>query len=138
VGNESVNLLLDTHVWVWAIEAPERLGPKMRKVLLDPASPTAVCCVSTLEIARLVFGGDIVLQIPLTDWIISSLRDLRADSYPVTHEIAQEAYRLPDPFHKDPADRQLVACARLHSLQMATADDRILRWKHVASIDARK
>lgn len=133
-----MNLLLDTHVWVWAIEAPERLGPKMRRLLLDPAQPTAVCCISTLEIARLSFGGDLLFQIPMADWVAQSLGDLRADSYPVTHEIAQEAYRLPEPFHRDPADRQLVACARLHSLSFATADDRILSWKHVASIDARK
>lgn len=133
-----MNLLLDTHVWVWAIEAPERLGPKTRRALLDPAQPTALCCVSTLEIARLIFGGHLLLQIPLADWVSQSLRDLRADSYPVTHEIAEEAYRLPEPFHRDPADRQLVACARLHRLTLATADDRILGWKHIASIDARK
>lgn len=133
-----MNLLLDTHVWIWAVETPERLGPKTRKALLDPAIPIAVCCVSTLEIARLVFSGDILFRIPLGDWVDQSLRHLRGDAYPVTHEIAQEAYRLPEPFHRDPADRQIVACARLHQLTLATADDRILKWKHVATIDARK
>lgn len=138
MGNEPVNLLLDTHVWVWAIEAPERLGPKTRKALLDPAVPSAVCCVSVLEIARLIFGGHLLLEIPLAVWLEQSLKDLRADSFPVTHEIALEAYRLPAPFQKDPADRQIVACARVHGLRVVTADDRILRWEHVASLDARK
>ncbi|CAN5396107.1 type II toxin-antitoxin system VapC family toxin [soil metagenome] len=138
MGNGPVNLLLDTHVWVWAIETPDRLGPKTRKALLNPSIPCAVCSVSTLELARLVSGGDLVLEIPLAQWVEQSLRDLRADSLPVSNEVALEAYDFPAAFHRDPADRQIVACARLHGLQLVTADDRILRWEHVASLDARK
>ncbi|MGI8604909.1 MAG: type II toxin-antitoxin system VapC family toxin [Verrucomicrobiales bacterium] len=138
MGDKPLNFLLDTHVWVWAAEAPERLGPRMRKELADPQNGRSVCCVSTLEIARLVAGGDIILKVPLADWVAQSLSDLRVDSLPVNHETALEAYRLPEPFHKDPADRQIVACARLHGLRLATADERILRWKYVFSVDARK
>jgi len=94
--------------------------------------------VSALEIARLVWSGDMILRIPLDEWAEKSLADLRADALPVTPKIAVEAYRLPEPFHRDPADRQIVACARLHELTVVTADDRILGWKHVTSLDARK
>jgi PIN domain nuclease of toxin-antitoxin system len=110
----------------------------MRKVLPDPKNERTICCVSTLEIARLLTRGDIVLKVPLADWVERTLNDLRADSIPVSHEIALEAYRLPEPFHNDPADRQIVACARLHGLRLATADERILQWKHISSVDARK
>ena len=133
-----MNLLLDTHVWIWAVEEPTRLGARMRKLLLDEANTRAVCTVSTLEITRLVFAGDLVFQITLAEWVEQSLRDLRAESIPVTHEIAMEAYRLPEPFHRDPADRELVACARLHGLTLATADERILEWKHVPVVNATK
>jgi PIN domain nuclease of toxin-antitoxin system len=138
VGGERLNFLLDTHVWIWAAEMPARLGPRMRRALADHRNERSICCVSTLEIARLVFGGDIILKIPLREWIERTLTDLRMESIPVNHEIALEAYQLPEPFHKDPADRQIVACARLYGLRMATADDRILQCKHVASIDARR
>jgi PIN domain nuclease of toxin-antitoxin system len=98
--------------------------------------------VRTIGVRRhflgLVFGGVVILQIRLTDWIEQSLQDLRADFFPVDHEIAVEAYRLPEPFQSDPADRQIVACARLRQLHLVTADPRILRWPHVPSIDARK
>jgi PIN domain nuclease of toxin-antitoxin system len=137
MGDQPLNFLLDTHVWIWAAEEPERLGPRLRRALADTRNERSICCVSTLEIARLVAGGDIILKIPLQDWIERTLTDLRMESIPVSHEIAVEAYRLPEPFHKDPADRQIVACARLHGLRLATADDRILEWKHVASVDAR-
>jgi PIN domain nuclease of toxin-antitoxin system len=138
MGNEPVKLLLDTHVWIWAIEGPGKLGPKMRRLLLDVSNPRAVCTISTLELARLVSAGDVTLQISIEEWVEKTLGDLKADTLPVTHEIAIEAYRLPEPFHRDPADRQIVACARLNEFTVATADERILKWKQVASIDARK
>src|SRR6266581_4285232 len=138
MGNEPVKLLLDTHVWIWASEEPRRLGPKTRKLLEDVSCARMICAVSTLELARLVWSSDVILQIPLDEWVQKSLADLRADSLPVTNQIAIEAYRLPEPFHRDPADRQLVACARLHDLTVVTADERIFNWKHVATIDARK
>ena len=133
-----MKLLLDTHVWVWAAEDPRQLGPLLRRLLKDQRNYRAVCAASTLEIARLVWAGDIELQIPLQEWVERSLLDLRADSMPVTDDIAIEAYRLPEPFHRDPADRMLVACARLHELTIATADARILDWPHVSSLDARR
>jgi PIN domain nuclease of toxin-antitoxin system len=133
-----VKLLLDTHVWIWAAEDVGQLGPKMKALLRNERHYRAVSAVSTLEIARLVSSGDIVFQTPLLEWVEKSLVDLRADALPVTHEMAVEAYRLPEPFHRDPADRQIVACARLLKLTLATADERILKWAHVSSIDARK
>ena len=132
-----MKLLLDTHTWVWAIEDLRHIGRKTRAALRDARNERAVCAVSTLEIARLVWSGDIVLRIPLHDWVVKSLADLRADSLPVTDEVAIEAYGLPEPFHRDPADRQIVACARLGGFTIVTADERILGWKHVATMNAR-
>lgn len=79
----------------------------------------------------------IELQVPLSAWIERSLSELGAQSLPVTHEIAAEAYALPAPFHKDPVDRILVAAARRHQLSLVTADERILRYAGVRSMDAR-
>jgi len=49
-----------------------------------------------------------------------------------------EAYSLPGRFHSDPADRVLVAAARLYSSTLPTADDRILGYRDVPSFDARR
>ena len=49
-----------------------------------------------------------------------------------------EAYALPEPFHQDPADRLLVAAARVHDLHIATADSRILQYGSVTSLPAQK
>jgi PIN domain nuclease of toxin-antitoxin system len=52
--------------------------------------------------------------------------------------VAAEAYALPGQFHADPADRILVATARLRGLRLMTVDERILEYASVRSIDARK
>ena len=47
-----------------------------------------------------------------------------------------EAYALPGTFHRDPADRVLVATARRDGLTLVTADDRILAYPHLRTQDA--
>jgi PIN domain nuclease of toxin-antitoxin system len=66
------------------------------------------------------------------------MEELAADSIPVTADVAMEAYALPEPFHEDPADRILVATARLGKLTLLTADARILSYEGVNALDARK
>lgn len=133
-----MNLLLDTHVWIWSQIEPVRLGPKTRTLLTSSAHQNHVCTISTLEIARLVSTTAIRLSISLDDWVAQALRALEARTVEVSHAIAAEAYRLPDPFHKDPADRLLVAACRRPGWALVTADERILRFDGVRSRDARK
>ena len=104
-----MKLLLDTHAWVWAQEDPERLGPQSRRLLLSDEHENHVCTVSTLEIARLVATGGIRMATALRDWLAQTLAALQARTIEVSHEVALEAYALPEPFHKDPADRLLQA-----------------------------
>lgn len=133
-----MKLLLDTHVWVWSQERPERLGRRTRNLLVSPDHGNYVCPISTLEIARLLAVGEVALSMPLRDWVDQSLEALTAETVRITHEVAIEAYALPGEFHKDPADRLLVAAARCHGLTIVSADDRILAYPEVRSHDARR
>ena len=133
-----MKLLLDTHVWIWSQEEPDRLGARTKRLLLAPEHENHVCTLSTLELARLAVVGAIVPSMTLREWVERSLRALQARTVQVTHEIALEAYALPEPFHKDPADRVLVAASRCHDLTMVTADERILSYGGVRSRDARR
>jgi PIN domain nuclease of toxin-antitoxin system len=132
-----MNLLLDTHVWLWAAEAPERLGRKTKSLLVKTAVDRSVSAISALEIARLCADGHIILSIGLGPWIESSTEDLLLQHVPLTYSIAVEAYALPEPFHRDPADRLLVSTARLHRFTLLTADERLLHYKHVETLDCR-
>ncbi len=55
----------------------------------------------------------------------------------ITRQIAIEAYALLGSFHADPADRVIVATARIHNLTLLTSDKRILNYPHVLSLPSR-
>ncbi|MBU6276165.1 MAG: type II toxin-antitoxin system VapC family toxin [Planctomycetes bacterium] len=133
-----MSFLLDTHVWICAQESPALIGPTARAVVETTAEPLYVSSVSTLEVARLVEGGRIELRGSLQKWVKAAIDSLECRSLPVDHQLAIKAYRLPGRLHKDPADRLLVATARVHDLVVVTADERILRYRAVRSLDARR
>jgi PIN domain nuclease of toxin-antitoxin system len=130
--------LLDTHVWLWSHEAHEKFGRKAQGILTSGDDERVVSAISTFEIARLIGKGRLILQQSFASWSAQSLHDLVATTINVTHEIAWEAYSLPGSFHKDPADRLLIATARLHDLTLLTADDSILNYRHVKTASARR
>src|SRR2546426_7779405 len=59
---QSVKLLLDTHVVIWSQEVPANLGRKTRRLLVNLANELLISAASTLEIARLVANGQIVMK----------------------------------------------------------------------------
>ncbi len=132
-----MKVLLDTHVWIWSQESPELLGPTARSAVAAEDNALFISPVSSLEIARLAWGGRLTLAGRLQTWVSESLSALLADTIPLTHEIAITAYDLPGEFHRDPADRMLVATAMVHDLTLMTADERILAYSHVLSLNAR-
>jgi PIN domain nuclease of toxin-antitoxin system len=133
-----VSYLLDTHIWIWSQESPERLGEKSRRELADITQERFVSAISTFEMARLIHLGLLRLKHRFTEWKRASLAELNALTIDVTHEIAWEAYNLPGTFHNDPADRVLVATARVAKLTLITADDLILRYPHVKTVSAKR
>lgn len=130
--------LLDTHVWIWSQENPTRLGENTRRLLLDSEQHHFVSAISALEIARLINRGFLRLKHRFAEWKELSLGQLQAATTDVTHEIAWEAYNLPGKFHSDPADRVLVATARLDGFTLVTADELILRYEHVKTVSAKR
>jgi PIN domain nuclease of toxin-antitoxin system len=133
-----MRLLLDTHVWIWAFEGSRSLGAKCRKALGAVAAERFVSPVSTMEIARLVARGEIELLCPLAEWVARSMAALQLRTLELDHATSMESYALPGEFHPDPADRLLVAAARVHGLRLVTADQRILDYGGVESLAARR
>ena len=46
----------------------------------------------------------------------------------------EEAFSLPEPIHRDPADRIIIATARVYDLDVVTTDARILAYPHVRTL----
>jgi PIN domain nuclease of toxin-antitoxin system len=96
-----------------------------------------VSAISALEIERLCLDERMIFSLSPKTWIEHSTKDLRLQHVDVGFAIAVEAYSLPDPFHRDPADRILMATARSYQATLLTADKRILAYSHVRTADCR-
>lgn len=121
-----MNLLLDTHLLLWAASEPQRLSSKARTLLLDPANQLVFSAASLWEISikngleRSDFNVD-----PRRLWrmlLVNGYREL-----PITSEHTVAVNDLP-PLHKDPFDRILVVQARVEGLTLLTADKMVAKY----------
>lgn len=115
-----MNLLLDTHLLLWAAIEPKKLSAKARKLLLDPANHLHFSSASLWEIS-------IKNSLARADFKVDARRLWRlliANGYrevSVTSEHTIAVNDLPQ-LHKDPFDRILVAQARVEGLRLLTVD----------------
>lgn len=72
--------------------------------------------------------GRISLSVPLARWRERTLAARGMRELPVDGAVAIEAVELPGNLHADPADRLLVATARVHGLRLVTRDQRLLEY----------
>ena len=106
-------ILLDTHIWVWWVQADPRLSDRQRKLIQEnESSGLGVNVISVWEVAQLVQLGRLILPKAIDDWVNDALNYPGMRLIELSREIAIDTTRLPDPFHRDPADRIVVASAR--------------------------
>jgi PIN domain nuclease of toxin-antitoxin system len=117
--------LLDTHIWLWSHGRPERLKPRVARALRNPRNELWFSPISTWEIVLLTQRRLVRLDPDVETWFAESLECLPLREAPITHEIALEAPRVALP-HQDPADRFLVATAKVLQLTLVTSDENIL------------
>lgn len=114
-----MRILIDTHVFIWAVAAPERLSPRQRSELESRANIVYLSSVSVAEIM-----------------IKASLGKLRFDhdaigcagrlGFDLLDFSAADAVLLKDlPFHhRDPFDRMLVVQSMARNVRLMSADRR--------------
>lgn len=133
--------ILDTHAWVWWVQADPRLDRRTVAALdaLPPDDRPGLCDISLWEVAMLVTLRRLTLGEPLESWLDAAADPRTVRVLPVTPAIAAEVARLPDTFHRDPADRLIVASCRALGLPLVTRDRAITqarlvrRWTPEAS-----
>jgi PIN domain nuclease of toxin-antitoxin system len=129
-------IVLDTHAWIWWVSAPESLPSKVqneidRNLAIDSV---VVSTFSTWEIAILVAKGKLQFAIDLGKWITQSEQIPGFTFQPVTNAIAIASVNLPGQFHPDPADRLIVATARILGATLITGDEKIRNYAHVRTL----
>lgn len=115
-----MKLLLDTHVFLWLLTAPDRLGEHVHLVE-DSNNDLLVSAASSWEIAIKYQMGKLPLPEVPARYIPWALRQIGAEAVAVDHSHALAVATLP-PLHRDPFDRLLVAQSTLLDLTLMTAD----------------
>jgi Uncharacterized protein conserved in bacteria len=129
-------IVLDTHALVWWVSGDATLSRKARKTIEKEMEDgeILISAISAWEIAMLVEREKLVLSMEVERWMntVSEIDAVRI--VPMDVEILVKSVNLPGEFHKDPADRMIVATARKFSVPLVTKDDKIRAYPHVKTI----
>ena len=127
-------IVLDTHALIWWVNGDARLSAAAAAAIKGAAGNEGQILVSAItawEVAMLVERGRIALAMDLDQWLRTVESMEGVFMVPITSQVAAQSATLPGVFHKDPADRMIVALARELNAPVVTADDKIQRYPHV-------
>ena len=121
-----MKLLLDTHILVWAMGEPARLGASLEVLLEDPQHTLCFSVASLWELViKAALGRDGFQVEPAV--LRRTLLDAGVLEIPITADHVLAVGRLP-PLHRDPFDRLLLAQAEREGLLLITADQAVARY----------
>ena len=123
-------LLLDTHAWVWLVTGSPELKPQLVEQIEAAGNLGALFlgAISTWEVATLVSKKRLSLSKSLQQWVDEAMALPGLQLASLTPAISVESTVLPGVFYGDPADRIIVATARVENLALVTRDRAILEY----------
>jgi len=121
-----LKLLLDTHLLLWAAGEPERLTPKIRKLIDNPENELVFSAASIWEVAikRGLGRPDFKVDARL---LRRGLIDNGYSELPIVSDHVVAIDSLPQ-IHRDPFDRVLVAQATVEGITLLTIDSIVSRY----------
>ena len=120
-----MRLLLDTHVWLWQVIAPDRLSKAARAALDDPDTELFLSAISAWETLVLARKGRLDLGDDPVRWVRGALRRSPLRVLDLSHDVALRSEALAGYDNPDPGDRFIVATALVFELTVVTADARM-------------
>jgi PIN domain nuclease of toxin-antitoxin system len=129
-------ILLDTHTWLWLLHDPSCLSDAANLAIEAEAEQNGllVSAISVWEVAVKASIGKLTLPLPIADWYAQARTQSGTVIEPLNPLDAIASTQLPGDFHKDPADRILIAIARRYSVPFITCDQKILSYPHVETV----
>jgi PIN domain nuclease of toxin-antitoxin system len=120
-------VLLDTHVFLWASSAPERLLPAARDAIADPKNEVFVSAAVVWEIVIKHALGKLRLPASPVTYIPTLIAQLGFHHLPIKYEHALMIAVLPK-HHRDPFDRMMIAQARFEGMTLISTDRNVARY----------
>lgn len=128
---------MDTHVLLWWGAGEDQRLSEAARAAIESESDVGkilISSVSAWEIAHLAAQGRVGLSRDVLGWLDVIGRKPSIRFVPVDNEIAVNSVKLGGDFHKDPADRYIVATSQKLGAPLVTADEKIRRYQHVRTI----
>lgn len=124
-------ILLDTHVWIWLLTGDKKLKSSPCLSPIEQAvrySNIRISAISVWEVGMLEAKGRLQFPMNCLGWVHQALSAPGISLVPLSPEIAIESTQLPGDFYGDPADRIIVATARILKATLITHDKNILNY----------
>ena len=125
-----MRLLLDTHIWLWSLLEPRKLNRRVVKQLKNEDNELWLSPISIWEILVLCEKKRLSLDPDADSWVERALTAAPLQEAPITKEVALETHAVTLP-HRDPADRFLVASAKVFELTLVTGDERLMKTRDI-------
>src|SRR5438874_1475001 len=116
-----MDLLLDTHAFLWFVWNHPQLSVTARSLIVDPANRKLVSGASHWEISIKVSIGKLDLGEPYRSFMHREITRNNFEILPVSLDHSAAVAVLPF-HHKDPFDRMLVAQANVENIPLVSAD----------------
>ncbi len=129
-------ILLDTHTWLWLLHDPEQLSTPAQSIITEAENSNSILIssISVWEIATKQSLNKLQLPLAIHEWFELAQQQPGTLIEPLSPLDAIHSANLPGDFHKDPADRILVAIARRYDIPLITCDTKILNYPYVKTI----
>ncbi len=115
--------LLDTHIFIWAMEKSMRLPEEIKSIIVDPQNKILISVASIWEIVIKKTTKQAKFNFDLE----TSIQQAGLEVLPIQVSHVLNLGDLPN-YHKDPFDRILVAQAKVENLTIITTDKKIWRY----------
>ena len=124
------SIIIDTHIFLWLMEGSSELKNSEIELINKVVNhgQILIASISIWEVAMLQKLGKITLSMPIKDWVEQSLNQKGIVIATFDVAILIESVFLPGNFHKDPADRMIVATSRIKKIPLLTHDQRIIDY----------
>ena len=119
-----MNLILDTHIFLWAIATPEKLTERQREEIERPTNRLFLSAISVAELMIKASLGKLTLIFDPKEAALAS----GIETLPFTAEDARRLGELPF-HHRDPFDRMLIAQAQSLGYGLMTSDREFYRYE---------
>ena len=124
-----MNLLIDTHIFLWLLFNPEKISNSHLKLLEQPENSIYLSDISLWEISLKFSIGKISLEGVVPDNLPMLANKMGINSLALDSKIASSFHKLPKLAHKDPFDRMLIWQAIENSYQLVSNDSSFIEYE---------